>query len=51
MNKELVKHVKFEQKENSLQECGNILKGKHDNRVSKVRFLRRKSYFKLKCAI
>lgn len=51
MGKVLVKRVRFEQKENSHQECYNTLKGKNDNRISKVRFPNQKSCIKLKCAI
>ncbi len=50
MGKVLVKHVRFVQKENSLQACGNTLKGKENNRVCRVRFTNQKSYIKLKCA-
>ena len=50
MSKELVKKVRFVQKENSPQECCNTSGRKVNNRVCTVVFRERASYLKLKCA-
>lgn len=50
MGKVLVKKVRFVQKESSPQECCNTSERTFSERICTIRFSRRESCLKLKCA-